>query len=141
LDEKPVVLHVVARADLPAAPGRLERRDYEYVRRGTADLFMLVAPHLGWRHIAVTARRTQADYAEQLRYLADKAFPAAPRIRLVQDNLNTHTHAVLYAAFPPAEATGWQRGSRCTTRPSMAVGSTWPRSRSASCNAVAWRLP
>lgn len=107
LDEKPVVLHAATRPPEPAVPGpqgHPERRDYEYIRQGTADLFVLVAPHLGWRHVAVTDRRTRRDYAEQLRYLAEDAFPTAERIRLVQDNLNTHTLAALYDVFPPERA-------------------------------------
>ncbi|MFI5269288.1 MAG: IS630 family transposase [Chloroflexota bacterium] len=104
LDEKPVVLHAETRPTQPAAPGRPERHDYEYVRQGTANLFVLVEPLAGWRHVAVTARRTKADYAEQLRYLADEVYPDADYIRLVQDNLNTHALAALYEVFAPSEA-------------------------------------
>jgi DDE superfamily endonuclease len=104
LDEKPVVLHAATRPVLPVAPGRVERQDYEYVRQGTANLFVLVEPLAGWRHVAVTERRTKADYAQQLRYLADAIYPQAEYIRLVQDNLNTHALAALYEVFPPAEA-------------------------------------
>jgi hypothetical protein len=104
LDEKPVVLHAESRPIQPVAPGRPQRRDYEYVRKGTANLFVLVEPLAGWRHIAVTARRTKSDYAEQLRYLADVVYPQADYIRLVQDNLNTHALAALYEAFPPSQA-------------------------------------
>ena len=107
LDEKPVVLYAETRPAQPAAPGphgHAERRDYEYVRQGTANLFVLVEPLAGWRHVAVTARRTKRDYAEQLRYLADMVYPHVEYIRLVQDNLNTHTLAALYEVFPPAEA-------------------------------------
>ena len=104
LDEKPVVLHEQTRPVQRVAPGRPERRDYEYVRQGTANLFVLVEPLAGWRHVAATRRRTKADYAEQLRFLADEAYPGAEYIRLVQDNLNTHALAALYEVFPPAEA-------------------------------------
>jgi hypothetical protein len=104
LDEKPVVLHTQTRPVQAAAPDRPERRDYEYVRQGTANLFVLVEPLAGWRHVAVTARRTKADYAEQLRYLADEIYPHVDYIRLVQDNLNTHTLSSLYEVFAPAEA-------------------------------------
>ena len=104
LDEKPVVLHEQTRPSLGVAPGRPERRDYEYMRQGTANLFILVEPLAGWRHIAVTQRRTKADYAAQLRYLADVVYPDAEYIRLVQDNLNTHTLAALYEVYTPAEA-------------------------------------
>lgn len=104
LDEKPVVLHVEARPSLPAQPGRVERRDYEYVRQGTVATFVLVEPLGGWRHYAPSARRTAQDYAAQLRYLADVVYPAAQVIRLVQDNLNTHGPAALYATYAPEEA-------------------------------------
>jgi hypothetical protein len=104
LDEKPVVLHEPTRTGLPPAPGRVERRDYEYVRQGTANLFVLVAPHVGWRHLRVTARRTALDYACCLQWLVEEAYPQAERIQLVQDNLNTHTMACLYEAFAPARA-------------------------------------
>jgi hypothetical protein len=104
LDEKPVVLHAPARPSLPAVPGQVERRDYEYVRQGTGALFVLVEPRAGWRHLTPAAQRTARDYAFQLRYLADEVYPEALVIRLVQDNLNTHGPAALYATFPPAEA-------------------------------------
>ncbi len=104
LDEKPVVLHEPSRPDQPAVPGHVERRDYEYVRAGAANLFVLVAPHAGWRRVLPTARRTALDYAGCLRYLVEEAYPQAERICLVQDNLNTHTMACLYEAFPPARA-------------------------------------
>ncbi|MEO7001334.1 MAG: IS630 family transposase [Ktedonobacterales bacterium] len=107
LDETPVSLHAQPRPDQAATPGpdgHVERRDYEYVRAGTANLFVLVEPLAGWRHVAVTARRTKRDYVEQLRYLADEVYPTAEYIRLVQDNLNTHTLAALYDVFPPEEA-------------------------------------
>lgn len=107
LDEKPVVLRSETRPTQPAVPGpdgHPERRDYEYVREGTANLFVLVEPQAGWRHVAVTEQRTYADYAAQLRYLADEVYPEATVIRLVQDNLNTHGPHALYAVFPPEEA-------------------------------------
>ncbi len=104
LDEKPVTLRAETRPRLPAAPGRPERHDYTYERRGTANLFVLVAPQRGWRHVSVTDHRATPDYAEQLRYLAEEAFPDARCIRLVQDNVSTHTLAALYATFPPARA-------------------------------------
>jgi hypothetical protein len=89
---------------LPAEPGQPERFDYEYVRNGTANLFMVSEPLLGWRHVEVTERRTAKDYAEVLRWLAEEVHPDADVIVLVQDNLNTHTLASLYEAFPPDRA-------------------------------------
>src|SRR5262249_42808910 len=89
LDEKPVVLHEQTRPVLPLAPGRAERRDWESVRRGTANLFVGVEPQSGWRRVTPTAPRTTAASARQLRSLADESYPAADYIRLVQDTLNT----------------------------------------------------
>ncbi|HEX9057958.1 MAG TPA: IS630 family transposase [Ktedonobacterales bacterium] len=104
LDEKPVVLHAEVRAGLPPAPGHVERRDYEYKRHGTANLFVMVEPLAGWRHVAVTQRRTKRDYAEVLRYLVEERYPEADYICVVQDNLNTHTAGALYETFPPPQA-------------------------------------
>jgi hypothetical protein len=103
-DERPCQLVSETRVPRPPRPGRAGRYDYEYKREGTANLFLHCAPHLGWRHVAVTARRTAPDLAHQMKALVDEHFPAAEVIRLVSDNLNTHTPAALYAAFPPAEA-------------------------------------
>ena len=89
---------------LPPEPGQPERFDYEYVRNGTAILFMVSEPLLGWRAVQVTERRTAKDYAEVLRWLAEDVHPDAAAIVLVQDNLNTHALASLYEAFPPEQA-------------------------------------
>jgi DDE superfamily endonuclease len=89
---------------LPPAPGQPERFDYEYVRNGTANLFMISEPLRGWRAVQVTERRTAKDYAEVLRWLAEDVHPDAAVIVLVQDNRNTHTLASLYEAFPPEQA-------------------------------------
>ena len=104
LDETSKQLVAETRTPLPMRPGQEARYDYEYRRNGVANLFMLFAPLEGWRHVEVTARRTSIDYARVLKDLADLHFPAAERITLVQDNLNTHTPAALYEAFPPVEA-------------------------------------
>lgn len=85
-------------------PGQPARYDYEYERNGTANIFMLFAPLEGWRHAKVTERHTAIDYAHVLKDLADIHFPQAPKIILVNDNLNTHKPASLYEAFPAAEA-------------------------------------
>jgi DDE superfamily endonuclease len=89
---------------LPPEPGQPERFDYEYVRNGTANLFMVSEPLLGWRHVAVTERRTAKDFAEVLRWLAEDLHPDADKIVLVMDNLNTHKLASLYEAFEPERA-------------------------------------
>lgn len=92
------------REPLPAAPGQPARYDYEYVRNGTRNLFMLTEPQAGWRHIAVTERRTMLDFAHQMQWLVDARYPEAEVIRVIMDNLNTHKPASLYEAFAPAEA-------------------------------------
>jgi hypothetical protein len=92
------------REPLPAAPGQPARYDYEYVRHGTRNLFMFSEPQAGWRHIAVTERRTMLDFAHQMQWLVDARYPEAEVIRVIMDNLNTHKPASLYEAFTPAEA-------------------------------------
>jgi hypothetical protein len=104
LDEKLVTLHGDVVDPLPLKPGYSERVDYEYERVGTANLFVMVERLSGYRHVAVTERRTAVDYAHQLQWLADVRYPQAKKIRLVQDNLNTHRLANLYLVFPPEEA-------------------------------------
>jgi hypothetical protein len=91
---------------VPAEPGQPERFDYEYVRNGTANLFMVSEPLLGWRSVHVTERRTAKDFAEVVRWLVEDVHPEAERVVLVLDNLNTHTPASLYEAFPPERARG-----------------------------------
>lgn len=103
-DETSKQLVAETRLPLPRGPGIPERVDYEYERRGTANLFLLCQPLGGWRHVEVTDHRTKHDFAEQMRALADRHFPDAELIRVVLDNLNTHTPAALYEAFEPAEA-------------------------------------
>jgi hypothetical protein len=95
LDEasKPLVGEAVA--PIPAAPGQPERFDYEYVRNGTANLFMVSEPLAGWRHVLVTERRTAKDFAEVVRWLAEEVYPDAERVVLVMDHLNTHKLASL----------------------------------------------
>ena len=104
LDETSKQLVAETRAPLPMTPGRPARFDYEYKRNGTANIFMLFAPLEGWRAAKLTERRTAIDYAHVLKDLSDIHFPAADKIVLVQDNLNTHVEAALYEAFEPAEA-------------------------------------
>jgi len=87
-----------------AQPGQVARYDYEYQRNGVANLFMFVEPQAGWRHVAITERHTKLDFAQQMKWLVDEAYPEAEVIRVVLDNLNTHKLASLYEAFAPAEA-------------------------------------
>ena len=104
LDERPVQLLADARPPLPPRPGQPARRDAEYVRGGTACLAVAFAPHAGWRRVIASERRTKVDFAGWLKELVDVHFPTVDVIRLVVDNLNTHTPAASYEAFPPAEA-------------------------------------
>jgi hypothetical protein len=104
LDEKLVTLHADVVDPLPVQPGYPERVDYEYERVGTANLCVIVERLSGYRHVEVTERRTALDYARLLQWLADVRYPNARKIRLVQDNLNTHRLANLYLAFSPEEA-------------------------------------
>ena len=104
MDEASKQLVGETRPPLPARPGDTAHEDYEYVRNGVANLFMFYAPLLGWRHVHVTERRTSVDWAHAIRDLVDAYFPTATKIRLVCDNLNTHTAGSLYEAFPPEEA-------------------------------------
>jgi DDE superfamily endonuclease len=103
-DESSKQLISETRTPLPPAPGQPERFDYEYQREGVCNLFMFFEPFAGWRHVEVTNRRTQIDYAQQMKYLVDERYPHAQKIRIVQDNLNTHIGASLYKAFEPSQA-------------------------------------
>jgi transposase len=103
-DESPVQLIGEVRQPVPAKPGQLERYDYEYRRNGTVNLFVILDVNRPWRDVKVTARRTAEDYAQCMRELVDVHYPDAECIRVVQDNLSTHTAGSLYQAFAPAEA-------------------------------------
>jgi hypothetical protein len=93
-----------ARPPLPVRPGRPERVDYEYVRNGTANLFVAFEPLAGMRRVEVTDRRTSRDFARFARRVLDEWYPAAERVVFVLDNLSTHAPAAFYEAFEPAEA-------------------------------------
>lgn len=103
-DERPCQLISETRVPLTAEPGQPERYDYEYKREGTCNLFAFFQPLAGWRQIKVTNQRTAIDFAHCMKDLVDVFFPSAKMIRVVLDNLNTHTPGSLYQAFPPAEA-------------------------------------
>ena len=103
-DETSTQLLADVREPLPPQPGRPRRQDYEYRRGGTRNIFLTGAPLAGWRHVAITERRTMRDFAHQLRWMVDVAYPHAPVVRVVLDNLNTHRMASLYETFTPAEA-------------------------------------
>jgi transposase len=103
-DESPTQLIGEVRQPIPPAPGQLERYDCEYKRNGTANLFIFLDAHQSWRKVKVTERRAAQDYAQCMRELVDVDYPDAEYIRVVQDNLSTHSAGALYQAFAPAEA-------------------------------------
>jgi transposase len=103
-DETNKQLIAETRVPLPARAGQPARYDYEYKRNGTRNLFLFCEPQAGWRHLVVTAQRTKRDFAHQMQWLVDERYPQTEVIRVVLDNLNTHTTASLYEAFAPEEA-------------------------------------
>jgi len=103
-DETPRQLIGESRVPTAPKPGRPARFDYEYVRNGTANVFMFTDAHRSWRHAKVTDRRACSDFAECMRDLVDIHYPKAEKIRVVLDNLSTHTASALYETFEPAEA-------------------------------------
>ena len=104
LDETSRQLLAETRPPLPAAPGRPARRDPEYARGGVVNLFLVCEPARGWRQVRASDRRTRLDWAHCVRELVDVHYADAEAVVLVMDNLNTHSPASLYEAFPPAEA-------------------------------------
>ena len=123
-DETSTQLLADVREPLPPQPGRPRRQDYEYRRGGTRNLFLFCEPLAGWRHVAVTERRTMADFAHQMRWLVDVAYPDATVIRVVLDNPNTHRMASLYETFPPLRLAASPNAWSFTTPPNTPVGST-----------------
>ena len=103
-DESPVQLIGEVRQPIPTVPGQAERYDSEYRRHGTANLFVMVDAHRPWRHVKVTDQRTGQDFAACMRELADQHYPRAQKIRVILDNLSTHSAASLYNSFAPHEA-------------------------------------
>jgi len=103
-DEVPYQMVSETRLPLPMQSGIPQRYDFEYKREGTCNLFMFLQPLVGWRHVKVTDRRTKQDFAFCMHDLAEIHFPEAEKIRVVLDNLNTHTPAAFYETFPPEQA-------------------------------------
>ena len=103
-DESPTQLIGEVRQPIPAREGQLERYDCEYRRNGTANLFVFLDAHQPWRTVKVTGSRTACDFAQCMRDLADLHYPKAEKIRVVLDNLSTHSPGALYQAFPAPEA-------------------------------------
>jgi len=103
-DEATKQLIASLQSSIPMKSGQPQRYDYKYERCGTTNIFMFSEPLAGWRHVKVTDQRTMIDYAHCMKYLVDERYPDVEFVRVVQDNLNTHTPASLYKAFPPEEA-------------------------------------
>jgi len=132
LDEAARQVLQEVREPLAMEPGQVERFDNEYERDGTCALFMLFEPLASWREGIVKERRTQVDYAQVVRYLCDEKYPDAEVIVLMQDNLNirpkgTRGRGACIRLSSRKKPKGWCNGSSGITRPSTAVGSTWPR--------------
>lgn len=104
IDEKSYQLLDEVRKPIPMIPGHNAIQDSEYKRMGTCSIFMVNAPHVGFRRVFLNRTRTATDFAQVIRYLNDELYPDAKRIVLVMDNLNTHCAASLYKTFRPAEA-------------------------------------
>lgn len=104
MDEKPYQLLDETRNPIPAKPGKLERIDSEYKREGTCSIFIFTEPLAGWRYAEAFPRRTKVDWAHRVKWVLDHQYPAAEKVVLVMDNLNTHVVSSLYEAFPPKEA-------------------------------------
>ena len=104
MDESCQQLIGAVHAPIPVEPGKPKRIDDEYVRHGVAEIFLEVEPLTGRRHVAITEHRTRQDWARWIKDMLDERYPDAAQVCLVMDNLNTHSAASLYEAFPPAEA-------------------------------------
>jgi hypothetical protein len=104
MDEKSVQLLGEVAEPLPTQPGQVAKEDHEYTRCGTANVFMVAEPLGNWRWVQVTAQRTRQDFAGLMKELLDGRYAQAEKVVLVMDNLNTHSPASFYEAFPPAEA-------------------------------------
>lgn len=104
MDESPKQLIKQTRIPIAGKPGKDAKEDYEYARKGVANIFMVNEPLKGKRYVRVLKSKTKKDWAKVIREIADKHYPKAERIRLVMDNLNTHKPSALYETFPPQEA-------------------------------------
>ena len=104
MDEKPVQLFADFRKGFRSKKDGVQYEDYQYIRNGTASIFLFTEPLAGWRYADAQERRTAQDWAKQIEWLLTKQYPMAKKIVLVMDNLNTHSIASLYATFPPQRA-------------------------------------
>ena len=121
-DESPIQLIGETRLPIPAKPGQIERYDCEYRRNGTANLFVFLDVNRPWRRVKVTERRAAEDFATCMRELADVHYPEAERIRVVLDNLSTHSVGALYQTFPATKRDACCADWSSTMSPSTPVG-------------------
>jgi transposase len=126
-DESPIQLIGEVRQPIPAKPGQIERYDCEYRRNGTANLFVFLDVNRPWRKVKVTQRRTAEDFAACMRELTDIHYPTADRVRVVLDNLSTHSAGALYQTFPADEARRVLRRLEFHSRPRQGVKTSVPR--------------
>jgi hypothetical protein len=104
MDEQPYQFLGEKREPVKMKPGKVAKEDYEYTREGTCSIFMFTEPLGGWRHVHVSERRTKRDWALRIRELLEVHYPNVPKVRLIMDNLNTHTVSSLYETFAPGIA-------------------------------------
>lgn len=104
MDEKPLQLLSDARCKIKMAPGKSERFDNEYIRKGTCSIFLFTEPLNGWRYAKGNEHRTKVDWASEIKWLLTQQYPSAKKVVIVMDNLNTHNISSLYEAFDPKEA-------------------------------------
>ena len=121
-DESPTQLIGEVRQPIPPEPGQRERYDCDYRRNGTVNLFVFLDAHRPWRRVKVTSQRTATDFAACMRELVDVDFPQAEQVRVVMDNLSTHTPGALSEAFSPPKRAACCAAWRSTSPPSMQAG-------------------
>ena len=136
-DERPCFLIGDVGAILPMSPGKAKRYHYAYAKNGSCCVFLAFEPHTGFRSVEVKARRTAVDYAQCMQNLLDKHYAHVECIRLVQDNLNTHTPGSFYEVFPPSDAFELRQRFAPHYTP-QAPGSIWLKSNSRFWRASAW---
>lgn len=104
MDEKPYQMLDQVLSPLPVKPGSIRKEDAEYKRKGACSIFVFAQPLADYRHVSVRKTRTMVDWAQEIEYLLTVIYPDKKKVILVMDNLNTHTCASLYKAFPPEKA-------------------------------------
>ena len=124
MDEKPVQFFADFRPGFRSKKNNAVYEDYQYIRNGTASIFLFTEPLAGWRHADAQERRTQQDWAKQIEWLLTVQYPMAKKVVLVMDNLNTHSIASLYATFPPQRARQLAERLEIHYTPNMEAGST-----------------